>query len=130
MMDVGDRFSIDFIVTEKIYQGFRSLFNDNNPIHTDIFFAHKKGFKNVIMYGNILNGFLSYFIGECLPTKDVVIHSQEIKYYNPFYLNDKLKLNAEIVDIFASVQAVEIKFRFENEHKLKIATGRIQIGLI
>lgn len=130
MMKIGDTFRQEFTVTEKIYRGFRELFNDNNPLHTDISFANAKGFSGVVMYGNILNGFLSYFIGECLPDKNVIIHSQEIKYYKPVFLNDRLIFTAEVADIFESVHAVEIKFRFDNEHNVKIAKGKIQIGLM
>ena len=79
----GDSFSKEFIIDNEIYIGFINLFKDRNPLHTDIAFAKEKGFNATVMHGNILGGFLSYFIGECLPEKNVIIHSQEIKYYNP-----------------------------------------------
>ena len=79
---IGDKFSEKFHINDKIYQGFINIFNDNNPLHTNYQFANDKGFKGIVMHGNILNGFISYFIGEKLPTKDVIIHSQEIKYKN------------------------------------------------
>ena len=128
-MKAGDEFRKEFVVTQKIYHGFRELFNDNNPLHVDAAFARAKGFDDIVMHGNILNGFLSYFIGECLPDKNVIIHSQEIKYSNPVYLNDKLIFTAKVEAIFESVRAVEIKFHFEKENALKVAKGKIQIGL-
>ncbi|MBF0595160.1 MAG: hypothetical protein HQL22_09350 [Candidatus Omnitrophica bacterium] len=127
-MNLGDEFSREFVITRKIYDGFRELFNDNNPLHVDLEFARARGFGGVVMHGNILNGFLSYFIGECLPDKNVIIHSQEIKYYNPAYLDDKLIFTAKVVGVFESVGAVEIKFCFEKESGVKVAKGMIQIG--
>jgi 3-hydroxybutyryl-CoA dehydratase len=126
----GDLFSLDFPVTEMIYKGFGEIFRDQNPLHTNTVFAKEKGFREEVMYGNILGGFLSYFIGEGLDTKNVIIHSQEIKYLNPFYLNDMLTLRVEVVDVYDSVNVVEMKFLFENEEKTKIAKGKINIGLI
>jgi 3-hydroxybutyryl-CoA dehydratase len=129
-MTKGDTFEHEFLIDEKIYNGFISLFNDHNPLHTDTAFAKNKGFSDVVMHGNILGGFLSYFIGECLPDKNVIIHTQEIKYYNPVYLNHPLYFTANISDIVDSVKVVMFGFLFKNQHGLIIAKGKIQIGLI
>lgn len=82
------------------------------------------------MHGNILNGFLSYFIGECLPTKDVIIHTQEIQFKNAVYLNDTLKFKAEIIGVYESVNVIEFKYNFINKDRQIIAKGKIQIGLL
>jgi len=129
-MKKGDSFSQTFVVDEEIYKGFVNLFKDKNPLHTDDSFAKMKGFKGEVMHGNILNGFISYFIGECLPDKNVIIQLQEIKYYLPVYLNDNLLFHAEIVDIYESVNTIEFKYYFENVSQKKVAKGKIQIGLI
>tara|TARA_A100000171_G_C2041058_1_gene100504 strand:+ start:55 stop:453 length:399 start_codon:yes stop_codon:yes gene_type:complete len=125
-----DTFEDVFTVKKEIHDGFINVFRDNNPLHTDMDFARKKGFIGVVMHGNILNGFLSFFIGEKLPTKDVIIHSQEIQFKNPVYLNDKLQFHAEIVGLYESVNAVEFKYSFKNKDNKIVAKGKIQIGLI
>lgn len=130
MVKKGDIFCHSFVVTEKIWQGFMELFGDRNPIHTDRAYAQGKGFKDIIMFGNILNGFLSFFIGELLPLKNVIIHTQEIKFANPVYLNDTLKFVAEVIDISESVNVIEFKYYFQNQNNLKVAKGKIQIGIL
>jgi 3-hydroxybutyryl-CoA dehydratase len=127
---VDDTFVEHFIVSEEIYNGFITVFNDQNPLHTNHQFASEKGFQSKVMHGNILNGFLSYFIGECLPTKNVIIHSQEIQYKNAVYLNDKLEFNAKITGFYESVKAVEFKYDFKNLDGKIVAKGKIQIGLL
>lgn len=127
---VGDIFNENFTVSDEIYTGFVGLFKDKNPLHTNEEFAVKKGFKGRVMHGNILNGFLSYFIGETMPTKDVIIHSQEIQFKNAVYLNDTLQFKAEIIGFYESVNAVEFKFDFRNSEKKVVAKGKIQIGII
>jgi 3-hydroxybutyryl-CoA dehydratase len=125
-----DSFTHKFIVTEGIYNGFIDLFQDKNPLHTSEKFAKGKGFSGKVMHGNILNGFLSYFIGECLPVKNVIIHSQEISFKNAVYLGDELTFDTEVNDVFESVNAVEFKFNFKNSESKIVAKGKIQIGLI
>ena len=129
-MKKGDTFCYMFHVTEEVYRGFISVFKDENRLHMDDAFARSRGFREKLMHGNILNGFLSFFVGGCLPTQDVIIHTQEITYNNPVYLNDVLKLHVQVVEFFDSVKAVELKFHFANEAGQKVAKGKMQLGLI
>lgn len=128
MFKVNDLFKESFVISERIHQGFVDVFNDKNPLHVDHEYAVNKGFLSVVMHGNILNGFLSYFIGECLPVKNVIIHSQEIQFKKPVYLNQQLFFEAVISDIFESVNAIQFKFKFSNSEKIVVAKGMIQIG--
>ncbi len=128
-MKPGYKVNLKFTVDETVYNGFIELFKDNNPLHTNKEYAVSKGFKERVMHGNILNGFLSYFIGECLPTKDVIIHSQQINYSKPVYLNDTLDFEAEVEEVYESVKVVKFKFNFKNSEGKKVAKGEIQIGL-
>ena len=79
------------------------------------------------MHGNILNGFISYFIGECLPIKDVIIHSQEIRFKNAVYLNDELQLEAVINGIYEPANAVEFRYYFKNSESKIVASGKLSI---
>lgn len=126
----GTQFKQDFLVSETVYENFMSLFRDKNPLHTVEEFAKIKGFKGKVMHGNILNGFLSYFIGECLPVKDVIIHSQEIHFKSPVYMNDELQFEAVISDVFESVKAVQFNFTFKKAEAKEVAKGKIQIGIL
>lgn len=67
-----------FVVTQEVYDAFQKSSGDYNPLHTDQGFARSKGFLECVMYGNILNGFVNYFVGMMLPTQDVIIHKQDI----------------------------------------------------
>lgn len=127
---LNDKFEKRFIVSDNIYEGFIDLFEDTNPLHTNNQFATELGFRGKVMHGNILNGFLSYFIGECLPVKNVIIHTQSILFKNPVYLNDELLFEGIVNEIFESVNAVEFKFNFKNMESQVVAKGKIQIGIL
>ena len=129
-MKTGDVFKQAYIVSEDVYDTFIGLFDDNNPLHTDAEFARSKGFPGKVMHGNILNGFLSHFIGECLPLKNVIIQCQDIKYHKPVFINDRLELQAEIIEYSEAVSVFIFKFRFVNGQDIKVSSGKIQIGLI
>ena len=66
------------------------------------------------MYGNILNAFVSALVGEHLPVKDIIIHSQDIQYKRPVFMGDKLEAEVKVDGIYESVNAVSFKFSFKN----------------
>lgn len=119
-----------FVVSDEVYDAFQKCSGDFNPLHTDEGFAKSKGFPECVMYGNILNGFVSNFIGMLLPTQEVIIHSQEIAYRNPVFKHDVLDFCAKVSDISEAVQAVEFKFVFRNASGKVVAKGHIQIGML
>lgn len=127
---LNENYNHQFTITLEVYQQFQLCSNDRNPLHTNEDFAKSKGFTDKVMYGNILNAFLSFFIGECLPTKNVIIHSQEIAFKNPVYMNEKLEFEAKVSGIFEAVNAIEFKYKFIKLDGKIAAKGLIQIGLL
>lgn len=119
-----------FVVTQAVYDGFQQCSGDFNPLHTQEAFAKSKGFPECVMYGNILNGFVSYFIGMLLPTPDVIIHSQDIMFKNPVFLNDELDFTAKVEDVSEVVNTVIFKYAFRNAAGKLVARGHVQIGII
>lgn len=128
--NLNEKFKHQFMVTQDIYEHFQMCSNDLNPLHTDEEFARSKGFSEKVMYGNILNAFISYFIGECLPTKDVIIHSQDIAFKNPVFMNEKLDFEAFVSGVYEAVNAIEFKYKFIKPDGKTAAKGLIQIGLL
>ena len=127
MFKIGDEFNLKFNISRDIYAGFVNIFNDNNPLHVDSGFAKNHGYSGKVMHGNILNGFISHFIGEQLPIKNIVILSQSIKYNNPVYLNDTLYFKASICEIYESVSVINFKYNFINQKNIIVAKGKVEI---
>lgn len=119
-----------FTVTPEVYKAFQQCSGDFNPLHTSEEFAKSKGFPECVMYGNILNAFVSTLIGECLPTKNVIIHSQDIQFKKPVFLHDILMAELKVENIHESVQTIEFKFSFRNQDEKLVSKGHVQIGII
>lgn len=120
-------------VTPDVYYSFQRCSNDYNPLHTDIDFAHKKGFNDIVMYGNILNAFVSHFVGMLLPTRDVMIMSQTLNFQKPVFMNDSLQIEAKIDELDEMTNTIVYKLRFRriiNGKNEMVARGHVQIGLL
>ena len=129
-MKEGDFFEKEFCVNEKFLDTFIYLSKDKNPIHTNNEFANRYGFKKKNVHGNIQNVFLSYFVGEMLPVKNIVIISQKISFLKPLYQNEKFRLFSEIKNITQSVSVVEFKFKFINSEDEIISNGELIIKVL
>ena len=84
------------------------------------------------MYGNILNAFVSHFVGMLLPLKEVMILSQDISYHLPVYMNDEIVLESSIDTVSEAVNAISYKLKFYRmgEKRQLVAKGHVQIGLL
>lgn len=125
----GDIFSEKFVITQDVYDSFKSVFKDFNALHTDDAYARSKGFKEKVMHGNILNGFISCFVGELLPLKNTIIHSSRIAYKKPCYLNDEMILEVNLIEVYESVSTYLFNFKFLVQGEVK-AFGEIQVGIL
>jgi 3-hydroxybutyryl-CoA dehydratase len=126
-MIVGSIFESSYLVCENTFISFRDTFKDHNPLHLSDQHAKKHGFKSKVMYGNILSGYLSHFVGELLPLKEIIIITQTINFNKPFYLNQTICLSACIKSFYESVNIYDITFDFYNANNLLIASGKIKI---
>jgi len=127
LFHIGDNFNCLFVVTEDVYLHFQEMTGDKNPLHVDTDFAQRKGFKKRVMYGNILNGYISYFIGMGLPSKDVMLISQSINWKKPVYMDDQVNLEAKVSEVSEAVGIVEFKYKFRKKDNVLVASGNIQI---
>lgn len=124
---------ITYHVTREVYNAFQKCSNDMNPLHTQKDFANKKGFPECVMYGNILNAFVSHFVGMALPSPDVMIQTQDIQFRKPVFLDDTITIKATPEDVSEAVEIVKFKLKFYRPAEKKIelvATGHVQIGMI
>lgn len=125
----GEKFSHDFTISPEVYSSFQSQTKDMNPLHVDEEYAKGRGFQNRVMYGNILNGFISYFVGMCLPCPEVMLLKQDIIYLQALYLNDTVTFTATIENTYPKFNMVDFKYNFMRQDTL-VARGHIQIKLL
>ena len=123
-----------FKITPEVYHHFQLCSGDMNPLHTDEDFARHHGFPSCVMYGNILNAFVSYFVGMTLPDKNVMILSQDLNYRKPLYMNDEVKLVTTVDSRSEAVQVVVYKLKFyritSGEKEELVANGHVQVRII
>ena len=125
----GTKFNHRFKVCKRTSDLFILISQDRNPLHIDEKFSISKGFKSKVTHGNIQNCYLSYFVGEIFPIKEVMILSQSIKFKNPVYENDILIFDSEVVNYVESLEVFEFKFKFMNSINI-VSQGSLMIKVL
>jgi acyl dehydratase len=113
-------------VSDDVYQKFTSLSGDVHPLHTDKEFAKSKGFRDIVVQGNVLNSFISYIIGMHLQLENVMIINQNINFRKPIFIGDYLTFTLSIKDKLEFLPGVELSFKCLRNSE-NVASGTILI---
>jgi acyl dehydratase len=118
----------DYAITPAVYDNFLVAFDDRSPIHVDAAHARAHGFADRVMHGAILNGFLSHFIGMVFPGANSLLLAVELRFSQPLYLDDRLRLTAKVVQKLDTQQVVVLHVTILNVTRgVTAATGRVQV---
>ena len=113
-LKIGDSAKFGVLIDKKVHESFRKLSGDNSLVHTEDLFAKNVGFKEKIAYGFNVSAYLSRFYGEFLPGGSSICLQQELKFLKPIYLNDKIIIKGEIININKNQKVVTIKNEIAN----------------
>ena len=130
-LEVGMTREKDYVISRAIYEGFLGLFGDASPLHVGDAYAVKCGFKGCLMHGAILNGFVSNFIGMVFPGNKSLELSVDIRFQNPCYLGDTIRLEGKIAQKLEAHNVTVLHLTFHNRTSGDIAaTARVQVKMM
>ena len=126
----GSQIEYSYQIDRNVYESFLNAFQDTSPIHISDEYAVKQGFPEKVMHGNILNGFISHFVGVVFPGEKSLLQSVNIQYKNPSFLNDSIKIIATISQVVESVREIIMELELINLTQNKTAaTAKVQVGV-
>jgi acyl dehydratase len=123
---LGDVFSSEMTITPDLMEQFSLISGDANPIHMDASYARAHGFDGRVAFGNLLGALISQLVGMRLPSRNVVIVRQNLDFRAPAYVGDKIRLEARVASIHASVQSVMLKLSLSTSERT-VCTGQCLI---
>lgn len=89
-ISVGDSVSIHRTITPEDVQLFSKLTGDFNPIHSG---------EKPVVHGALLNGLVSGLIGMNLPGPGTILVKEYLRFPNPCYAEDSVKVTVEITEV-------------------------------
>src|SRR5262245_12636063 len=120
----------DYVITQDVYDHFLSAFDDRSPIHVDDERARAVGFAGKVMHGAILSGFVSHFVGMVFPGANSLLLSMELRFSQPSYLGETLRLRGKIVQRLDARHVIVMQLEAQNITRgLLAASARLQIQI-
>jgi 3-hydroxybutyryl-CoA dehydratase len=130
-LSVEQIFEHHYVINEAVYESFLCAFGDVSPLHVDESFATGLGFSGRVMHGSILNGFVSHFVGMCLPGRRGMLQSVVMEYKAPCYLGDQIVIQAVILQKVESLRIILMQLTLQNLTQEKMAAkAKVQVGFL
>lgn len=118
--------TVDQDKMDKFYQ----ITGDANPLHQDDSFAKNQGYPAAVVYGMLTASFLSSLAGVYLPGEKSLIQSAEVKFLQPVFPGDTLRICGEVKELNESVQRMVLKTTIYNQEQRKVLRGEMKIGFL
>ncbi len=128
-MSEGVEFSLIHTITDDDLDDFAKISGDISPLHMDGAFAQSRGFNRRVAHGALLISYLSRLIGVHFPGENALIQTMNIKFSQPAYPGDKIKIHAWVDQVSESVNSILLKVKIENHDSSDVVLrGKIQVG--
>lgn len=114
-MQLGDRESISFTVTEENVSAFAKATGDYNPLHMEEEYACKTQFGRRIAHGVLMTGIVSGLLGTKFPGLGTVAREMTSKFSRPVYIGDTVEVTAELVDMNEKINTCTFKYYIKDK---------------
>ena len=129
-IEVGMTESFQKQITLEMENAFRIISGDENPLHKDDEFAKSIGegkFRQHVSFGMLTASLYSTLAGMYLPGKYSLIHSLDIKFQKPVYVQDTLTVTGKVAKIHEELKLLEVKVKIENQNKECVSKADMRI---
>lgn len=89
-LKVGDTAFLEKLITESDLKSFMEVSTDRNPVHSG---------EKCIVHGALLNGLVSAAFGTKLPGPGTILVEQHLRFPNPCYVGEKVKVTVEVLSV-------------------------------
>ena len=122
-LSIGHKESFTTEITSAMFDKFKEITGDINPLHNDIDFAKDLGHKGRVAFGMLTASFLSTLVGVYLLGERSLIHSVET-------IGDVLNVCGEVVEINDTVKQIVLKVEIRNQYEEKVLRGKMKVGFL
>ncbi len=129
-INVGLKKEFSVVITEEIVDDFAKLSGDLNPLHMDMEYAKTTKFKSRIVHGMLLGSFFSRLVGMHIPGKKALYLLQNLRFKNPAYIGDTIRVIGEVVDISKKLKLISLKTQILNMAGQTLVEGEAKISFL
>jgi 3-hydroxybutyryl-CoA dehydratase len=126
---VGLREAFDVALTAEMFDAFRALSGDENPLHADAEYAVRAGFPGRVAFGLLTSAFYSRLVGVHLPGKHALFHGLSVEFVTPAFAGDVLRVSGEVTHLSDAVRRIELRALILNQADKTVSRAKLSVGL-
>jgi 3-hydroxybutyryl-CoA dehydratase len=124
-LEIGEKFELEYEISDDDLRKFAELSGDWNPVHFDDDFAGKSMFRGRIAHGMISVAKFSGIFGMDMPGLGTLWEMQEVQFLAPVFPRRRYKAIAQVTG--KNRRRVEIATWVEDEDGQRVLSGRAQV---
>lgn len=128
-LSIGQKFEFTKTISNSEIELFSKATNDYHPLHTDIEYSNRNGFKNIIAQGFLLISYVSYVIGMELPGENAIILAQESKFLKPVFAGDQLQYSCSIDSKDLRFSVITVSYKIINSTLVTCVVGSVKVKI-
>jgi len=117
-------------ITEEMLVDFARISGDYNPLHMDDVYAKSTKFKKRVVHGMLLSTFLSRMVGMHLPGQKALYLSQDLKFKNPGFIGDTIKVIGKVMAISEGLKLITLETVIQNQDDQVLVKGEAQVSYL
>ena len=129
-LKIGDKFTTNRTVTDKLIRAFAEVSGDYNPIHLDEEFAKNTRFGKRIAHGMLSGAFISAVLGNEFKDMKIIYLSQTMRFTAPVFIGDTVTTTATITNIREDKNIVTCETVCTNQNGETLVTGESKIMVL
>ena len=124
---VGQRASLELMVTDEVVRGFAEVVRDFNPVHMDDEAAGKTRFGRRIAHGMLPASLISAVLGTSLPGPGTIYLEQHLKFVAPVFIGDQITAEVEIASVDPERGIIVLETRCTTGSGKLVVTGEAKV---
>lgn len=127
MFEVNQVFIHPFLFSQNEVNRFAEITGDNNPIHINLEYAAKTGFKRPIIHGMLGAAIFSKVFGTLFPGEGTIYLKQSLNFLRPIYTNTNYEAIFTIKEINNEKSSAVVETVIKNTDGKICTTGEATI---
>ena len=103
-------------INGEMIDSFAHISGDVNPLHVNIDYARKSGFKNQVVHGMLCSSLFSELIGVHLPGENCLLTDISAIFLKPVFIDDEVFVDGSIVQLSPAFKSAKIDATITNEN--------------
>lgn len=129
-LKLGMQESFTRVISSEDINQFSKITGDRNPLHLSKEYAESTEFKKPVVFGLLVNSFLSTLAGMFMPGKYSLIVSVDQNFKKPCFEGDELTVIGEVFNKIDSQKVIILKTLIKNQNSEVLQEGKMFVKVL